>query len=82
MYRKIYAAELPIGYQIGNAIPSRSTRAFNSNQEVKGGGLVSLSIPESLVSLCIRAWPVAPPMSNGGPFVVWQLLLAYTINVS
>ena len=46
-------------------------KGLYSNQEVKGGGLVSLSIPESLVCLCIRAWPVAPPMSNGGPFVVW-----------
>ena len=58
LYRKIYAAELPIGYKIGNAIPSRSTRAFISSQEVEGGGLVSAPIPESLVSLCIRVWPV------------------------
>jgi len=48
-----------------------STRAFILSQGVKGRGLVSLPIPESLVSLCIWAWPVASPMGDIGPFVVW-----------
>lgn len=29
----------------------------------------------------IWAWPIAPPMGSRGPFLVWELLAACTINV-
>ena len=45
-------------------------QGFCFKPKSEGWGLVSPPFPESLGCVCVGAWPVAPPMGNGRPFVV------------